>query len=318
MRESALFSALPMNAGVELLGERGIFEPGQRAARGVRRDVQVPGDQLRGAFRVLLVLIDLVLHHAQEFHHEVGMPFGELLAHDEVVEHQDAVLLQVAGGEDLLAAVAFQLVRERSPDVRGVDVVALPGRDDLGRLERHRLDFGAIDPGQPDGDFEGVLGGRIGRVSHRLSFQFLQRADPLAGDQPFAGGDDLGRADHLDRQLARDACGGGARTEAGDVDFPGGEQRQHVGAGIERNPLDLGAERLLEGTIDLAQNPHARTAGVGKAHFRGRGLGRRGRRRQHGEQRDSGKQQSGQLDDHGVSFENRRKHTICSEKRNQK
>src|SRR5450830_1786429 len=110
----------------QLLGVGWILQTGQHAARGFKRDVEVLGDQLRRAVRIFLVLIDLLLVRAQELHDQLRIFFGEFLADDEVVVNQEAIFLQLLGDENLMSAVGFKLLRERAPDIRGVNVATLP------------------------------------------------------------------------------------------------------------------------------------------------------------------------------------------------
>ena len=94
---------------------------------GLGRGVRLVGDHVERAGLLLTPDVD-----------DLGMRGGELVGHRGQVERRLAVLGQLAAGDQVLAGLA-QLIQGGQPGVGGVDVTALPCREDRLRLQVDQL-----------------------------------------------------------------------------------------------------------------------------------------------------------------------------------
>jgi hypothetical protein len=207
------------------------------------------------------------------------VPLGEVGRRDAEVVRRLALLGELLGVDQHLAAVGDELGEHRVPHVRAVDVAALPRRRDVGRLRVDDLDVVGREAGVLDRGQQRVVRRRRERRRHLPALQAGDVVDAVAHRERLGLADHVVDPRHLVRQVLREAARHRAGAGEADVDAPGRDRLVDGPAGVELLPLDLRVgERRLQPALVLDDQVAVgdRLVGdhdlVGRA-ARGRGLG---------------------------------------------
>ncbi len=180
------------------------------------------------------------------------MLLGEVLAHDPGIEGWCAELGQFRGGDQHLA-VFLGHAQGRVPDVRGIDVAALPGGDDGRWRQVEHGDFRRVDVPMLQRGEQAVVPGGHERHGDLLADQILRgiNAGAITNHQGLGGADLGGDEEGFHRDLAGDCGRQWAGAEVADLHVARGDGADDIGAVVELAPVDLGLGGFFIGAIGL-------------------------------------------------------------------
>ena len=163
-----------------------------------------------------------------------------------------------------------QLVQRRQPRVGGVDVTAIPRRQNGLRLQVDELNVVGRQAVLRQRGQQAVVRRRRERCADPLAPQVGDRVDAgsVAGHQRLVVACDVEHERHLVGNVQRrgEAAGHGAGTQRAEVEFLGDERGVDVGAGVELDPLDVVVgQRLFEPLVVLDDQVAARKGLVADA-----------------------------------------------------